>query len=86
MKLTSLQKEAVTHLWSLYGNGGFYHTRGNHEFLKAHIYGDVDEVVGCQPNEECKQAFRKVLDGDYSMLTVKARKSLVQAKESESNE
>lgn len=73
--MTPIQRKAVEALFCIYGNGGPYHTQGNHEFLRRTLAGEK-EPEHFQPTEDCKAAFEKVMAADYSPLSIRVRERL----------
>lgn len=73
--LTVVQKAAIELLWFRYGNGGSCHTNENHKFLQRYIEGrPADaEVYRVRITESCRNAFEKVMAGDYSELRKEQR-------------
>jgi hypothetical protein len=76
LELNGVDRESVKALWNLYGNAGSKYTHGNHEFLRCYLEGAPERAGHFQPTDECILDFKKVLDGDYSMLPEGTRKIL----------
>jgi hypothetical protein len=73
--MTKMQRKAVTALFYVYGNGGPNHTHGDHEFLRRILVGE-ENPEHFQPTGRCKDAFEKVMEGDYSPLSERIRSIL----------
>jgi len=73
--MNEIQRKAVGALFYIYGNGGPNHTQGNHEFLRRTLAGEADPEH-YQPSEKCKDAFGKVMAGDYTPLPPRIRERL----------
>jgi len=69
LELTEVQKKAVDALWALYGNAGPKYSKGNHGFIRCYLQGAPEDASQHQPTRECILDFKKVLSGDYSMLS-----------------
>ena len=78
--MTELQEKAVRILYHIYGNAGPYYTQGNHEFLRRTLDGE-ENPEHYQPTDACKEAFRKVMEGDWSPLPPRVRERLEQDEE-----
>jgi hypothetical protein len=73
--MNQLQRKAVVFLSFVYGNAGPYASRGNNEFFRRHLAGEANPEIW-QPSDACKDAFSKVMAGDYSMLAPRLRTAL----------
>jgi len=69
------QRKAVGFLFLEYGNSGINYTKGNHEFLRRKLHGEAEEDH-FQATPECKDAFNKVMNHDWSPLLVRFQKIL----------
>jgi hypothetical protein len=78
VKLTTKQKAALEYLSWKYGNAGVYYTQQNHKFLHLHVAGEHDEaqIWIRQISKDCRAAFDRIMDNDYSELTKKQRESI----------
>lgn len=76
LKLSGSEWNAVEQLWFVYGNAGPKYTKGNHEFLKCHLDKRPERAGRHQPTKECIESFKRVLNGDYGMLSEGARSGL----------
>jgi len=80
--MNSAQRRAVEALGFIYGNAGSQYTKGNHEFISRTLSGHPDPEH-YQPTQECKDAFEKVMAGDYSTLPKSLADGLRKAEERE---
>ena len=76
--LTAVQRKAMEFLWFKYGNGGNCHTVANHKFFQRHIEQKPEEAQKYAHliTAECKEAFDRVMQGDFREFNESARQVL----------
>ncbi len=72
VELTDGQREALEHLWFVYGNYGPKHKMDNHYFVQGFLERDRDERGLYKPTPECVAAVDRVLGGDLDVSAERA--------------